>query len=98
MEYEADYMALYLMKRANYDIHTWSNTMHLLITNKEGVETKEYETLKSSHPLTEDRVDAINLHIKEVEKAFEEKYVTAKVDKYEELVDYVKSWISVLFT
>ena len=98
MEYEADYMALYLMKRANYDIHTWSNTIHLLATNEDGVELMEQELLQNSHPLTEDRVDAINMRIKEVEKAFEEKYVTAEVNTYEEVVDYVKSWISVLFT
>ena len=98
MEYEADYMALYLMKRANYDIHTWPETIQLLITNEDGIEMIEFGSLNRSHPLIGDRVEAIEEHIKGVEKDFEEKYVTAKMDVYEEIVDYVKSWVSVLFT
>ena len=98
MEYEADYMALYLMKRANYDITSWSKTLRLLITNEKGVERNETMTSNSTHPLTEDRVDMIEKRIKEVEEAFEGRYVTAKVDVYKDWSDYIKSRISVLFT
>ena len=98
MEYEADQMALYLMKRANYNIQTWSTTLKLLAVNKQGREIREEEKMTNEHPLTRNRVRAVTRHLSTVEKAFEEKYKVAEESTYQKIADYINSWIAVLFT
>ena len=97
MEYEADLMALYLMERANYNMQTWSTTLDLLRTDKEGYRIKE-DTKSNDHPLIYARMKAVKRHLSVVEKAFEEKYEVAEESTYQKIADYVNSWISVLFT
>jgi len=98
MEYEADHMALYLMKRANYDIKTWSTTIDLLTRDEKNNRIQESNRIENSHPNTRDRVKAILRHMPEVEKAFEEKYEVKKGSTIQNITEYILNWIGVLFT
>ena len=102
MEYEADHIAMYLLKRANYDIHTWPLTLgglYLLEDNKEN-STMDL-TFMETHPKTLDRVNAVKSHLDEVESAFLKKYDVEVAEEPVEvvsIVDMAKNWVYALFT
>ena len=74
-ESEADFMALYLLKRAGYDIHEFGRTLSLL--GEENVlspTTQRLFALLEDHPCIPDRVRNIERSISVVERDFETKY------------------------
>ena len=91
-------MALYLLKRANYDIQTWPTTLDLLRTDKDGYKMQETERLESSHPMTFSRIREVKKHIDEVNLAFNEKYQVAGHNYVQEFADSIMNWIRILFT
>ena len=106
-ESEADFLAMYLLKRAGYDIHTWPDVLsHLDDTN--GIDSRLMKmtiTAQSDHPLTEDRVKQINEEIPIVEKDFKTKYEVEKKSLAETavtkpmnmVIDTVLQWSRLLF-
>ena len=75
-ESEADFLAMYLLKRAGYDIHTWPDVLSN-IDDVNGIDSKLMKmtiTAQSDHPLIEDRVKQINEEIPIVEEDFKTKY------------------------
>ncbi|KAK8820959.1 hypothetical protein WA556_005271, partial [Blastocystis sp. ATCC 50177/Nand II] len=74
-ESEADFMALYLLKHAGYDIHEFGRTLSLL--GEENVlspTTQRLFALLEDHPCIPDRVRNIERSISVVERDFETKY------------------------
>ena len=106
-ESEADFLAMYLLKRAGYDIHTWPEVLsHIDDTN--GIDSRLMKmtiTAQSDHPLTEDRVKQINEEIPIVEKDFKTKYEvekkslaeTAVTKPMDMVIDTVLQWSRLLF-
>ena len=106
-ESEADFLAMYLLKRAGYDIHTWPDGLsHIDDTN--GIDSRLMKmtiTAQSDHPLTEDRVKQINEEIPIVEKDFKTKYEVEKKSLAETavtkpmnmVIDTVLQWSRLLF-
>lgn len=97
MEYEADHIAMYLLKRANDNIHTWLLTLAGL-SLLEGNQTDSTIdlTFMETHPKTLDRAGAVKSHLEEVESIFIKKYDVEVVEESVEVkvvVDMTKNWI-----
>lgn len=75
-EQEADYVGLYLMKKADYDIqHAADFWRRMAVSNSQAI------TIKSSHPTTPERFVAIEATVKEI---------NAKIEKHEPLTPELK--------
>ena len=105
-ESEADFLALYLLKRAGYDINTWPNVLNNL-TDEVEFNTplmKMMKTVNSDHPLIEDRVEKIKEEIPIVEEDFKTKYDVEEKSLSETVtrpvnvvIDTVLQWSRLLF-
>lgn len=100
-ESEADFLALYLLKRAGYDIMTWPNVLNNISDETEFNTSlmKLVKTAQSDHPLIEDRVERVKKEIPIVEEDFKTKYEVEKKSLLETvtqpvnvLVDTVLQW------
>ena len=74
-EYEADYMALFLLKRSGYDPSSMITTIGLLDMNKdeEGIISVLSQAI-NTHPLVDNRVSSLQDNIFKFEKTFQSKY------------------------
>ena len=74
-EYEADYMALFLLKRSGYDPSSMITTIGLLDMNKdeEGIMSVLTQAI-NTHPLVDNRVSNLQDNIFKFEKTFQSKY------------------------
>lgn len=73
-EAEADFMALYLLKRAGYDINLFGETLRMLNTSDLSAGTLKFFAMFEDHPSIPDREKCIDMSIAQVEKDFEENY------------------------
>ncbi|KAK8833382.1 hypothetical protein WA577_000347, partial [Blastocystis sp. JDR] len=73
-ESEADFMALYLLKRAGYDIHEFGRTLIMLQKEDIPLSTFKLLTLFDDHPTLPDRERSVYGSIGIVERDFESKY------------------------
>ena len=70
-ESEADFMALYLLKRAGYDIHEFGRTLIMLQKEDIPLSTFKLLTLFDDHPTLPDRERSVYGSIGIVERDFE---------------------------
>ena len=94
-EFEADYQALYLLKRAGFDPKSMITTLSLLPDEEEGgkllAKTKE---MMASHPNNSKRVSNLNDRMDAFERDFEEHY--EKKEREKTLIELCKRCITLL--
>lgn len=94
-EFEADFQALYLLKRAGYDPKSMITTLTLLPDEDEGdklwMKTRE---IMASHPNNSKRILRLNNRMESFERDFEENY--EKREKEQSFIEFCKRCITLL--
>lgn len=83
-EAEADFMALYLLKRVGYDTSEFGRSLRLL-GDEPNDPMQYFRALFEDHPRTVDRENSMNRSVPKVDEDFEELYCVEEKSWYQRL-------------